>query len=152
MGIRETLNRGSTLTVGVVVCAVAVCAVVIGMELHVGKGEPPKYAYYTTDDGKTWFSDSAIKLAPFDHNGSPAVRCFVFKGPNGEFAGLLEKLSDDIHASLAKTGDQFLPVGTPVLIKKPGESDWKKMSQSEESMTIIHILGPQTSGTELVSP
>jgi hypothetical protein len=152
MGIRETLNRNSVLTVGTIVCAIAFCAVVIGMELRGNKGEPPKYAYYTTDDGKTWFSDSAIRLPPYDHDGSPAVRCIVFKGPNGQYAGLLEKLSDDTRARLAKTGDQFLPFGTPVLVKKPGEKEWTSMDVSQEAMIIIKILGPENSGIERMMP
>jgi hypothetical protein len=152
MGIRETMNRNSALTVGTIVFAIAFCAVVIGMELRGSKGEPPKYAYYTADDGKTWFSDLAIRLPPFDHNGSPAVRCFVFKGPNGEFAGLLEKFSDQTRAKLAQTGDQIPPFGTPILVKRPGESEWKPTDVSVESMMLIKILGPESSGIERVMP
>jgi hypothetical protein len=152
MGIRETMNRNSVLSVGTIVLAIAFCAVVIGVELRGNKGEPPKYCYYTTDDGKTWFSDLLIKLPPFDHGGSPAVRCFVFKGPNGQFVGLLEKLSDDTRARLAKTGDQIPPFGTPVMVKKPGETEWKSTDVSQESMMLIKILGPESSGIERVMP
>jgi hypothetical protein len=152
LGIRETLNNKSSVAIAVMVCAVAFCAVVIAVELHGSKGEPPKYAYFTTDDGKTWFSDSAIRLAPFDHNGSPAVRCFVFTGPNGKFVGLLEKLTDDAHARLEKTGDQIPPFGTPVMVKKPGDPNWKQMDISQESMMLIKILGPESSGIQQIMP
>jgi hypothetical protein len=152
LGIRETMNRNSVLAAVVIVCAIATCGVVIGVELRGNKGAPPKYAYYTTDDGKTWFSDLSIRLPPFDHNGSPAVRCFVFTGPNGKFAGLLEKLSDDTRDRLAKTGDQIPPFGTPIMVKKPGEMEWKSTDVSQEAMMLIKILGPESSGIERVLP
>jgi hypothetical protein len=152
LGIRETLNRNSAIAVTAIVCAIAFCAVVIAVELRGNNGKPPTENYYTTDDGKTWFVDSATKPPPFDHDGGKAVRCFVFKGPNGKFAGLLEKYSDEIRAQLASKGDQLAPFGTPILVKKPGETDWKQTSVEREALILVKIVGPTGSGIERVMP
>jgi hypothetical protein len=36
-------------------------------------------AWFTIDDGKTWFADDASRIPPFDCQGKPAVLCFVYK-------------------------------------------------------------------------
>src|SRR5271165_3819230 len=50
-------------------------------------------AWYTDDDGKTWYSGDKSRNPPFDHNGKTAVRAFVFKcdADNREFVGYLER-------------------------------------------------------------
>jgi hypothetical protein len=42
------------------------------------KEEAVTRAFYTTDDGKTWFTDDAERLPPFDHGGKQAVRLYLF--------------------------------------------------------------------------
>ncbi len=152
MGVREAINKNSVISAVAIAAVLIFAVVVIALELKTNKGEPPKYCYYTIDDGKTWFSDNLRRLPPFDHDGSPAVRCFVFQGPNGKFAGLLEKLSDDVRAKLAQNGDQIPPLGTPVMVKKPGESKWTSMGVEQESMLLLQIVGRQDSGIEPVMP
>ncbi len=93
MGIRESINRHSAVSTTVVICMVAVGVVAIALELRGDNGKPPSKNYFTTDDGQTWFAASSSKLPPFDYGGIQAVRCYVFKGSSGEFAGLLENIA-----------------------------------------------------------
>lgn len=152
MGIRETINRNSAISTAVMICMVVVAVVVIGLELRGNNGKPPTKNFYTTDDGKTWFVDSADKLAPFDHDGATAVRCYVFQGKDGKFAGLLEKYSDGDRDHLATMAQEKRPFDTPVLIKKPGEKDWTKTGVDQEAMILMRMSGPNGSDVERIMP
>jgi hypothetical protein len=157
LGIREAINRHSAISTTVIICAIVVGVVTIGVELRGDNGKPPSKNYFTIDDGKTWFADSSSKLPPFDHGGAVAVRCYVFKGSNGKFAGLLEKYSDDTRERLARWAQQVPQVPLrnppPILVKKPGEKDWKSVGPDQEAMILMHdISGPDGSAAERVMP
>ena len=157
MGIRETMNRHPKVSTAVVACAIGIGAIAIGLEIRGESGAPPAYNFFTTDDGKTWFIDSAKKLPPFDHDGVPAVRCYVFKGSNGKFVGLMEKYKDDVRADIERKEQQVPPVPIiqppPVLVKKPGEKEWKDTSADQEAMILMHdIASPDGSPAERVMP
>lgn len=150
MGIREAINQSSKMTAIVVVGIVAICIIVIIFELSGSRGAMPTKAYYTIDDGKTWFADSSSKLSPFDYKGKQAVRCFVFKGKNGKFVGLLEEYSDDVRKQLEK--DPKAAAIAPVLVKKPGENQWTSVSVAQEAVMLMQITGRSDSGIEQVMP
>jgi hypothetical protein len=157
LGIREAINKKSAVSTTVTVCAFVVIAAVIAMELRGNNGKPPAECYYTIDDGQTWFVDSSSKLPPFDHDGAPAVRCYVFKCNSGKFAGLLEKYSDDTRAHLVWMAQQVPPVASrnppPVMVKKPGEKDWQNIPSDREGMILMHdIASPDGSLAERVMP
>lgn len=143
LGIRETINKNPGISTAVVVCMVVVGLVAIGLELRGDDGKPPSKNFFTTDDGKTWFADSADKMPPFDHDGAKAVRCYVFKGKSGEFVGLMEKYSDNTLKDLARR-DPKVPLhdAPPSMVKKPGEKNWKPVGGDEEAMILMHIKGP----------
>jgi hypothetical protein len=85
MGIRETINekRAISLTVAIGILVVAFFYLT-WQTIGSSKGGTLK-AFYTVDDGVTWFADDADKIPPFDHNGKQAVMCFVYKcGDDGE--------------------------------------------------------------------
>jgi hypothetical protein len=153
LDIRETINRHSTISTIVVICVVVCGIVAIGMELRGDNGKPPSENFFTIDDGQTWFADSADKLPPFDHNGGKAVRCYVFEGKNGKFAGLLEKYSDDTLKWLTHR-DPKVPLrdSPPSLVKKPGEKEWKSVGGDQEAMILMHISGPDGSDVDRVMP
>jgi hypothetical protein len=151
--IREAINRHSAISTVVVICVLILGLVLIALELKGESGKPPKDNYYSTDDGKTWFVDSASKLPPFDHDGVPAVRCFVFKGGNGKFVGLLEKYTDATRDQLARTAEQMRPRDdVTVLVKKPGEKDWKEVGMDQAAMMLMHVSGPNGTDAERVMP
>lgn len=91
-------------------------------------------AFYTVDDGATWFVDDANKLPPFDHEGKPAVACYVYKcgnagqpwvshlmrytaagkmqreqqrtDPNAEFNMSMSNVGTNLEVKEANSGDQ----------------------------------------------
>ena len=70
----------------------------------------PAQAYYTTDDGKTWFAADASNKAPFQHDGKQALRAHVFQcADKPPFVGYLSK-----YSSIA--GED--------MVKKAGETRW----------------------------
>jgi hypothetical protein len=157
LGIREAINKKSGVSTALAICAFVVIAGVIALELRGNNGKPPAECYYTTDDGQTWFVDSSSKLAPFDHDGAQAVRCYVFKCNSGKFAGLLEKYSDATQKHLIWMAQQVPPRVVldppPVMVKRSGEKDWKDMSSDREGMMLMHdIAGPDGSTAERVMP
>ena len=79
MSVREKISEkpsiGVGLGIGMVVLAVASLA-------YTGRDQsakPPEEAFFTTDDGKTYFAASIDNCPPFQHEGKTAVRAFVFE-------------------------------------------------------------------------
>jgi hypothetical protein len=93
--------------------------------------------FFTDDDGTTWFVDDGTKIAPFDHNGKPAVMARVFKCKStGEpFVGYLEKFDDDARKRIQtarETGqlrvglhqDTAGSTSSGIMLKKPRTGEW----------------------------
>jgi len=93
MGVREKLNTNKQLGVWVGVGILIVGLGIIGIQLLRGGGSGiavSDSAFYTDDNGKTFFKDDRYKVVPFDHNGKQAYRADVFQCPDGkQFVGLI---------------------------------------------------------------
>jgi len=94
MGIRETMNESKKLGVGIAIAVVVVGVALVVVQLLSGRetGAAPiiNTAFYTDDNGKTFFKDDVNKIVPFDHNGKQAYRADVFQGADGkQFVGLV---------------------------------------------------------------
>ncbi len=101
MSLRNTLNEKPMLTGGIVVAVLVVLAIFwLASGSSSGPSEPTR-AFYTVDDGATWFPDSIDKIPPFEYQGKQAVRAYVFRCPDGkEFVGYLERYNDQAKAIL----------------------------------------------------
>jgi len=104
MGIREQLKakKAMGLLVGfaLIVCgAVAIGYQLVGGSGGVGAGPSAGAsgeAYFSTDEGQTYFSDDASKLAPYDYKGKTAVRAYVFQCSGIKpFVGYVERFTPD---------------------------------------------------------
>jgi len=102
-----------------------------------------KSAYFTSDDGKTFFKDDINKIFPFEHGGRKAYRADVFKCPDGrEFVGLVYQLTDggkrEMEAYLKarpRDADGSMRKGIEergMLVKKPG-GDEKSWTSGDET-------------------
>ncbi|MEM1011401.1 MAG: hypothetical protein AAGI46_04170 [Planctomycetota bacterium] len=94
---------------------------------------PTPEAFFTVDDGKTFFSAPITNLPPFQHEGQEAVAAKVFTSDGGEtqFVGFLEKYSDELKAKLetAESFNKQIGVlagsrGRGTLVKRPGDAEW----------------------------
>jgi len=96
MSLREKLNQqGPAAKVAVV----AGCTLAVGLLVWTAflSGKPPNAnrAFYTSDDGQTTFVDDFFRAYPFDCNGMPAYRAYVYQASNGtRFVGYLERYTD----------------------------------------------------------
>ena len=92
MGVREKLNQNTRLGFGIGAGIVVVALLIISLQLMAAKPSlaKQKVAFYTDDNGKTFFTDDVQKVVPFDHNGKQAYLADVFQCADGkQFVGLM---------------------------------------------------------------
>lgn len=140
MGIREKVGGQSPVVIGVfVTIALGVLAWTIWQAANQGPhANIPKVAY-TTDDGKSFFYAVGDRVAPFDHDGKPAVIGHLYRIGEGEpFVGWLEKYTDAsapimrrTMAAKPKSPESLMTsaemgiVGKGRVYKLPGDGEWK---------------------------
>ena len=90
MGVRDWLNNNPKVVTGATIGVVLLVALLIFAKAGGGLGGSPAavkdMAFFTDDDGATWFADDAKKIPPFDHNGKQAVRARVYRSGGKTFA------------------------------------------------------------------
>jgi hypothetical protein len=169
VGIRETLNKNPGLTTG---ATAGIILLAIGFIIYqlTGGGTPgmATEAYFSTDDGKTWFADDINKVAPFDKDGKPAYKAYVYKCPGGDpFVSHLERYTPEAKKAMEaamKSNDPNNPIlmedvqMTGVEVRKPGQGDpvkgWVKQANAAASGKIMELKCPdgKTEGIEPVVP
>ena len=155
MSVRETLRKKPAL--GYAIVPIAIIAVIIGI-LRTRGIEPSATtsAYYSNDDGKTFFSDDANRIAPFMKNGAEADMAHVFRKSDGSlFVGYLEKVTPEAVEIIKrvkdrKPNDPPVPMGlmnvvlSGHLYKRPGDTVWvsgKDLAASNKVSTIKDASG-----------
>jgi hypothetical protein len=165
MGIRETLNQNPAITTAATGGIILIALIFIIYQM-VGGGGPriQTTAYYTVDDGKTWFPDSIERIPPFDRGGQEAVRAHVFscRGGRDAFVAYLEKYTPEAQKRLeaARANPEASDPGimetvymTGVLVKKPGQGDWvNSMDPRAQEVTAITCPDGTTNNLEPVLP
>lgn len=127
MSFREALSRRPALIAVVGGGLLGVGIVFSVLQLR-GRGRPalpviPERCFYTTDDGATLFADSLSQFPPFDHDGRPAVRAYVFSCDGGkhQWVQYLEKYSNEAKK---EAGAASQPPRSGLLVKEPGADRW----------------------------
>lgn len=155
MGLRETLNEKPAIgyAVGVGFALIAVVAAYASLSDGGGGGSSSDEAFFTVDDGATWFEDAAHKVPPFDHGGKPAVRAYVFEAGGKKFVNHLErytpegKKAAEARAEALKSGKAppafaLSPGATIVEIKRPGSKAWVSQSDKAKAGPILQVKAP----------
>ena len=161
MGVRERLNDNPRVAVGVAAAILVVTCTVVALQFSgASTGEPSSSAFFTTDDGQTWFVDDATKLAPFQRDGKEAVRAYVFECNGTAFVNHLERFTPDgrktAEAALSgKSAEQATPVAGQLRlsgaeIKKPGAKQWTPLSDMRKAGPILRPKCPN--GTDEPKP
>jgi hypothetical protein len=147
MGLREQIERKPALMGGIGVFILLLAGALIYYETL---GQPHRNirllnsAFFSDDDGQTWFIDDASKLPPFDHNGKPAVRAVIYRyDDNKKFVAYLEKYSDDrlaqIQAAIAAHPEETSHwMKTATEVKKPGDAKWAPPPSEKPQGTIAY--------------
>jgi hypothetical protein len=134
MGLRESLEKRKGVSVGISALFLVAAIAVIFNENRSSQTTRIDRAFYSDDDGQTYFVDEVDKLVPFDHNGKQAYRAYVFKCSSGkEFVGYVSRYSDTARAKLEELKAQpYNQVAQQIAdtasagteFKKPGDSTW----------------------------
>ena len=127
--------------------------VLIWWESRPNAPDGPPLAYYTVDEGKTLFADSAAALPPFDYGGRPAVRARVFSCDGGKTRSVryLEKLPDEAFTTLRaegkdpyKTDDDDIAERFGWSVKLPGEARWvNSLKDTTDFKRITSVTCPE---------
>jgi hypothetical protein len=170
MGIRESLNKNPAITTGVTIGIIVVALVFILVQALGGGGAASggsvDKAFFSVDNGKTWFADDINKLPPFDHEGKPAVRVYVFTCDGGKtkFAAYIERYTEAAKKEMEKA--RANPQGPGMMgmeslsytgreVKKAGsEGPWLKAMdpRAAEAMSINCPDGQSMDNLEMVFP
>ena len=149
MGIREALNRRPKLAaiIGIGLCAVAVPIMIWANSSGV-PGRASK-AYYSDDDGKTFFADDIDKLYPFERNGKQAYRAYVYECKDGKrFVSYLARYTDSAKTRIPQlekntsdpeaAGQAHQLRSTAIEVKKPADDKWVSQFSPEGSGIATH--------------
>jgi hypothetical protein len=173
MGIRERLNENRGVTVALASTLVALAVVWIVVQILASRKRFPTSApdaYFSVDDGKTWFAASSDNVPPFDHEGKPAVRAYVYECAGKRFVAYLERYTPQAHKIMVEEKQRLanLPRGKPsppngaVIgadisgreLKKPGDPKWVRSTNPGAAAKVTDVQCPfGTRGTpEPVAP
>jgi hypothetical protein len=148
MGIREAINGNPKL---MVVSVLAIVGVALGVAVTRMWGnadsriESPTVplAWYTVDDGKTWFAGPGNKVTPFEHEGKTAVRCYLWTCDGGKtkFVSHLERLGPTMrnrYGPQAEVEPWKMPPGAEqVKLPNTGDTGWIGEEAPQASQIMI---------------
>lgn len=91
---------------------IGVSVLIIGYTSWPERKFSPGKAYFTDDDGKTWYEDSNDNIPPYQHNGKEAVGAIIYRTAKSSkpFCGFLFRFPANVKSQIEKEG---VPPGTP---------------------------------------
>jgi hypothetical protein len=141
MSLRETINKNPGLSTAVLLGMAAAAIALIVWQLRGGNDGATlgRMAYYTDDDGKTFFTDDVHRIAPFTRPNSSreSVRAHVYRctTTSKPFVGWMEKYTPEAQQEInrfnadPKNRGRISPAYSADagrLIKKLGDEKWYK--------------------------
>jgi hypothetical protein len=154
IGARDWLNQHPKVAFAggcvFVLAAIGMIAGYVMASRHRFPAGPPE-AYFTTDDGQTYFAAGDDNFPPFDHGGVPAVKAYVFQCGGQKFVGYLERFDSKTHDYVVAHGltPEALRFGREV--KRPGEPKWQPTGDSRNEAKLTEVRCP-SGGTEEPEP
>jgi hypothetical protein len=140
VGLREKMNENPAIVTYVTGGVVVLALILIIWQLVGGSPNAstattltPGQAFFTTDDGATWFADDVSNVPPYTKDGKQAYQVMLFTCDEGKttFVGFLQRYTADGKKEIAKGLTHGIPVGVglgpnAVEIKAPGTGDTPK--------------------------
>jgi hypothetical protein len=168
MKIRKALEGKPIMGIALGVVLLALAGLILARQLWPAKRANLSQAYYSDDDGRTWFEDSVYRVPPFDHDGKTAVFAEVYTYDNGskEFCAYLAKYTPAAKARLEQALSAAEKAGQPpnsvalyrdatfmgeaMLVKKPGSgNDWVSYSDPR-SIDVRSVHAPDGTAVDQV--
>jgi hypothetical protein len=163
MSFRATLIEKPIRAVALAVGLLVIGVFLIGSQMR-SAGTPVSHskAFFTIDDGRTWFPDDATKLPPFDKDGKQAVRAYVFQCASGKpFVNHLERFKPEAKRTLEDAGKadpnpkaSGPPKNLPALqsaytggreVKRPGDAKWIGTANFRDAAQVMAVKCPDGS-------
>src|SRR5262249_10886473 len=150
MGLRERLNQNPGITTLVVIGLVAVALAYVVVQVLAnrrGFSSTLPDAFYTIDDGKTFFVANSENVAPFDYKGQTAVHAYVYECDGKRFVGYMERYTPDARNKILAQKRTTLELETYGRELKISGGEWIKASNTAAVAKIADIKCPDGRGT-----
>jgi len=154
VGIRQALNEKPGVGLALTIALIFVAAVAMFFQFR-GSRKPATavQAFYSDDDGKTWFLDTASHVTPFkDSNNRQAVIAMVYKCPDGKpFVAYLMRYTEDARKAAERFQQQSgrLPAQSGTMmqneVKKPGAKNWIRFDPNN-TKPYLDVITPTCPG------
>jgi len=155
MGARQWLNDHQRISgsLGSAVTLIALFFMLARFHRHQSNGRlEPDQAFFSDDDGTTYFRDSAARLPPFDHHGKTAFGAVVLRCVGGKpFVAFLRKYDptelEQLEERLRQSptpGLLLSELGARAEVKRPHESRW--VSYKSDPKEYARVTTPQCPG------
>lgn len=152
MGFRETLNKNPQAVTAATIGITVVALLLVVWQLWPSSSGGLTKAYFTVDDGKTYFADDIYKIPPFQHNGKEAVRAHVYRfeesGPGTvvwmeKFMPETKKKIETFYADKKNRGTYMPEFYDEMfkLVKKKGTNDWVNGAMVLQTWRIVEKNG-----------
>jgi hypothetical protein len=168
VGIRQKINENPAATTAVTAGIVVLAVLFIMWQACSGGpgsgGMITTKAFYSVDDGKTWFIDDSSNIPPYKtKDGKDAVRAQIFTCDDGKtkFCGYLEAYAPQDKMVLENMAKNQGKAGGPPaaymgytgqpLVKKPGVPAWIPLSPATTPayQQIVQVRCPDGSTNNL---
>jgi hypothetical protein len=107
-------------------------------------------AFFSVDDGRTFFVAGGDNYPPFDYQGQTALRAYVFQCGSTRFVGYLERFTPAAHQAMV---DNKATSGTLIYgreLKKPGAKTWVSSGNQKASAMVADVHCPDGSSNDPV--
>lgn len=168
MEIRKLIQGKPIAGLGLGAILILMAVVVLATQFWPQKKANLSQAFFTDDDGVTWYADSGYLVPPFDHNGKTAVFAQVFSYANGskQFCAYMTRYSPDakkkLDAAIADAKSRGQSPDTVSLyqdrsfmqsaieVKKPGAGNQWINQTDPRAIDVISVHAPDGSAVDQV--
>ena len=146
MGVRELVERQRRWVIPAAIVGIAACAVSAWQSYH-ADALPGivERAFFSDDDGKSYFADDVKKGYCFDHDGKQACRAFVYRCGSGKpFVGVLARPAGQATTAPVASNLRYKGQGGPpptLEVRKPGQAKWV-LTTTAEGLDLLKSLCP----------
>jgi hypothetical protein len=163
MGLRQKLNESKPLSIGLAVLLAVLAGGLIYYETRTVPLMDINHLWYTDDEGKTWFLDTAYRVAPFDHNGKQAYIAHMFKSEKGAiWCAFIERYTADSQKKFQAALDEAAKNGKPpesvsredflTEVRKPNTTEWVLGTDFANSPKVMGTSSPDGSAFDNLRP
>lgn len=159
-------NRAKTVGVAVAVSLAAVAAFGAMRSSRSNVPAPTGQAFYTVDDGKTWFAAPSGQYPPFDHGGKQALGAAVWESGGKRFVGFVSRYTPEALKQIADferkvaaaksdpgPGPHAAVMASGREVKRPGDAQWVRIdSPQADALMRPHPPAGQSGVVTAISP